>query len=401
MEPSGWDALVVDRTASLEDVSEDDFRVWARGRRVFVSSCMDSEMNPSRTALREYLHKIGAIPVMWEELAPQDQKAEQAYTDGVDSSEYIVILVGSRYGQPDSTGYSPTHKEANRAEQRGIPRFLLKTRVTDPSTRAGRLNDFVNELQVGVSANSFSDNQELINLADARLREMASRYYAQWVKINSILVPASISSTWGNGERSLVVVGTSRDPSVRADLEALAAPNWGRNEICASWSNGFLVGELSGFSLSELNRGEFEFQIKINGDRNQSWAQAPGISLGGVSISTNGGTITPGQQVECWIEDFVFGPAPEPVARPAMLGVFYPGTAPVRDILTAKSIAGWAAEGVIAAYISEHIRGWFGCQVERLDVGPSVSTRVPVRIEFTTSGTPSERFRMTGFVPLP
>src|SRR5664280_3291769 len=110
--------LVDQRSASLA-ASEVDVRVWASGRRVFVSSLI-TDMPGERSAVRAAIEAVGATPVMFEDLGAQDVSAEHAYLSGVRSSEVYVGMWGPRYGVRMLDGYSATHAEFVEAERNGL-----------------------------------------------------------------------------------------------------------------------------------------------------------------------------------------------------------------------------------------------------------------------------------------
>ncbi|KLO46596.1 hypothetical protein ABW17_01695 [Mycobacterium nebraskense] len=110
--------LVDQRSASLA-ASEHDVRAWASGRRVFVSSLI-TDMPAERSAARTAIETVGATPVMFEDLGPQDVSAEQAYLAGVRSSDVYVGMWGRRYGVRMPDGYSATHAEFLEAERNGL-----------------------------------------------------------------------------------------------------------------------------------------------------------------------------------------------------------------------------------------------------------------------------------------
>jgi hypothetical protein len=110
--------LIDQRSASLA-ASEQDVRAWASGRRVFVSSLI-TDMPAERSAVRAAIEAIGATPVMFENLGPQDISAEQAYLSGVRSSDVYVGMWGLRYGVRMPDGYSATHAEFLEAERNGL-----------------------------------------------------------------------------------------------------------------------------------------------------------------------------------------------------------------------------------------------------------------------------------------
>lgn len=90
--------LLIDQRSASMTASEDDIRIWARGRWVFVSSLIGG-MRAERAAVRQAIEAVGATPVMFEDdLGARDISAEQAYLSGVRTSEIYVGLFGPRYG---------------------------------------------------------------------------------------------------------------------------------------------------------------------------------------------------------------------------------------------------------------------------------------------------------------
>ena len=117
-ETPNWKDLIIERSAHPLPLVEDRYRAWVTGRQIFVSSLMDQEMTPYHNAVRAHLHAIGASPIMWEEITPRDEGPQRAYLNGVDQSSVFLLILGSRYGVTDQTGYSPTHQEGNQAAER-------------------------------------------------------------------------------------------------------------------------------------------------------------------------------------------------------------------------------------------------------------------------------------------
>src|SRR5215213_3364478 len=155
-----WENLIVDRTAIPHALTDQEFREWMAQRPIFVSSPMDEEMTPVRHAVRDWIYSWGGEPVMWEEITPQDRHADVAYLEGVDRSDLVLLALGRRYGIPDSTGYSATHKESNRAKERGITRLLFELSGISSSDRDGKLNDWVGELRHEVSGARYTSHED-------------------------------------------------------------------------------------------------------------------------------------------------------------------------------------------------------------------------------------------------
>ena len=123
-----WDNLILDESAVPTPLDEGQFGDWMARHRFFVSSTMDDEMTPFRNAVRGWLIDMGSPPVMWEELTPRDERSDVTYLEGVDRSDRLILLLGTRYGVTDSTGYSPIHKEANHARSSGPSRVICGER---------------------------------------------------------------------------------------------------------------------------------------------------------------------------------------------------------------------------------------------------------------------------------
>lgn len=157
--------------ASLRDAG---LRARMDGRRVFVSSVMDSQMTPDREALQAWLVGVGAEPVMWETIALDDRHAEPAFLEGVDRSDVFVLLVGAHYGVPDTSGYAPTHKEANRARERGLPGYLFIRGDVRAEDRAAKVTDWLRSLAGEFAAATYRTPAELCELLGERLAEAAA-----------------------------------------------------------------------------------------------------------------------------------------------------------------------------------------------------------------------------------
>lgn len=58
-----WTNLVLESSAHPPALPKERFRNWMAAERIFVSSRMDEQMNPTREAVRNYLHQMGASPL--------------------------------------------------------------------------------------------------------------------------------------------------------------------------------------------------------------------------------------------------------------------------------------------------------------------------------------------------
>jgi CRP-like cAMP-binding protein len=162
-----WDQIVAETSARALPLSEEHFRAWVGRQGIFVSSLMDDEMTPHRSAVRTYLRGTGAIPLMWEEITPQDKSAQHAYLDGVVRATIFVLMLGRRYGVADASGASPTHREALRAAERHILRWLFVLSGVDSRERDVKLNDWLGSLYNELSGAGFDSSETLVARLDA------------------------------------------------------------------------------------------------------------------------------------------------------------------------------------------------------------------------------------------
>lgn len=105
MTDSSWGDLVIERDAHPPALTDQEFREWMTGRRIFVNSLMDEEMTPFRSVMRQLIEQWGGVAVMWETLTPRDERADIAYLDGVRDSDLFLLSLGRRYGIADDTGF--------------------------------------------------------------------------------------------------------------------------------------------------------------------------------------------------------------------------------------------------------------------------------------------------------
>lgn len=221
MDRMQWQDLFIERRVAPPPLDDNRFGAWMAGRPIFISSVMDEEMSPARAAVRGLIRNWGGEPVMWEELAPRDQHSERAYLEGVERSHIFVLLLGTAYGISDETGFSPTHKEANRAAGLHITRLLFQPRDLQPSQRDGRLNAWVSSLYHKVSGGRYEDTSELVEQLRRRLREIASAQESPWIKLGPIVFPGRAQRRSSSGTTEFIVTARVRDSTVRRTLAEL------------------------------------------------------------------------------------------------------------------------------------------------------------------------------------
>lgn len=397
-----WKELLVESGAHPLPLSNERYRAWIADRKIFISSLMDQEMMPCREAVRAHLHAMGATPVMWEEITPRDEGPQRAFLGGVDRSSVFVLILGSRYGVTDQTGYSPTHQEGNRAAERRIPRLLFTLGTINDSDRDGRLNDWLRSLRNEISGASFSAASDLVSQLDARLQEMAARSERLWIKIGALVFPGIVNSRFDSrGEGEITVTANVTDGEVRRAL--LEGGQLYRSRPRAeriTWSNNSFPIQIE--SVTVKTEYSAEEKVEIVCKSSQNW------STGSSSIHTmmgSFGKLTAAEMAELW-------------ARRAILGKHYQGesaggldmtasfsepeTATLPEVLRMCGASGWLAEGLTRLYSVEEVSRRYDGHFQYLDVGPSTATSVRIKGAFTfgAAGSHKEPISIEGNVPL-
>ena len=374
---SDWNQLVVDDAATATPLDEPQYRQWLRGQRVFVSSTMDGELTPYRDAVRGYLGAYGGpqTAVMWETVTPADQDPRGAYLGGVDQSTLFVLMLGESYGVDDASGFSPTHQEANRAEERGLARLLF---TLDSPRRDGPLQRWLASLYSKVAGNRVESAEGLVKRLDAMLRELAARAQRSWIKLGPFMFPGKVSLTAGPQSGTRYVV-TARVASNRVRRGLLELGNRMKHgEMRLTWpDHSFPVRVEEVASESELV-GEDAVTVTCRGVDTRGGGMQ-GVMIGG----SMGGGVGPVEQAELWCRRAILGEAYQDAGIGDLLGMLSRPEGPTLPaVLSGTGASGWLAEGLVRLYAVEGLaRKWHGA-FERLEVGPATGRAVPIRGKF-------------------
>jgi len=404
-----WNDLIIESSARPLPLPDDRFRAWMAGRNIFVSSRMDEELNPAREAARIYLHSMGANPMMWEAITPQDKGPQRAYLDGVDQSSVFVLILGSRYGIADASGYSPTHQEGNRAAERKIPRLLFTLAGVKASERDGRLNDWLNSLYNEISGAPFTSPDDLVGQLSARLREMAAQSERIWIKLGNLVFPGQVTSQFGAATSSSNFTVTARvtGSRVRHALLALGQP-LGSARVRAdrlTWSDKSFPVQVESVSTKAEFAAEDEVEVKCRVPSN--WYGESGSSLAMMTLGggPGGQSMGPAELAAIWARRAILG---EDIGegRGAMdlaHSLSAPETKTLPEVLAAANASGWLAEGLTKLYAVEEVTRRYGAHFEHLEVGPATATGIRIDGAFTLGAGISARnesVRIQGIVTL-
>ena len=212
--------LVVDRSPA-QHIGAAEVRAWGSDQTVFILSVM-RDMQPERAAVAAAIERVGATPVMFERLGGRDDGPQLAYLEGVRGADIYVGILGGRYGVPDETGYSPTHREYNEAVHQGLRISVWTTTVEQD----GRQRDLLDEVRVFHTTGSYTSADELGTKIEVRLRELAEQAGSPWCKVGPAVFRATRFTDTG---ARLQIEAAVRNDDVVAVLEGLRPGQWGRS----------------------------------------------------------------------------------------------------------------------------------------------------------------------------
>lgn len=388
-----WNELLVEGRVAPEPLSESEFAAWMHRRPVFISSTMDEEMLPFRAAARAVITELGGEAVLWEGITPRDQRAEDAYLEGVDRSSLLLLLVGKRYGVADETGYSATHKEVVRAGERGIPRLLFEVGDVRPSERDGRLNDWLRSLYNEVSTGAARDEAQLRTMIETRLQELAASQERTWIKLGRLVFPGQVTRTTGRSGSALTVTASVREPAVRRELgEIVGAPYRAGDRL--TWASSTEPVEVRQVDIrtTTASRDDATITCESHGGRRSMIGTVlyGTVSVGGRSYGT-------ADQVAAWVEERVLGR--KDTSLPDIVRSFFGSDEPsLPQILKANGASGWLAEGLARLFIVEGVLGKFGGYFDTLEIGPATATGIRINLAHVSGN--DDVARVTDVVPL-
>jgi hypothetical protein len=97
--------------------------------KVFISSVI-AGMEEYRAAAREAAESLGYTVIAAEDFGASPSSPQQVCLAGVRDADVVVLLLGARYGTPQSSGLSPTHEEYHEARGRKPVLVFVQTGVT-------------------------------------------------------------------------------------------------------------------------------------------------------------------------------------------------------------------------------------------------------------------------------
>lgn len=138
--------------------------------KVFISSVI-SGMEDYREAAARAVRALGHEVIRAEDFGAQPESPQVACLAGVRQADAVILLMGGRYGAPQSSGLSATHEEYREARERR-PVLVM---VQDGVQREAEQDAFVREVQdwaQGHYTNAFADTDRLRDAVTRALHDL-------------------------------------------------------------------------------------------------------------------------------------------------------------------------------------------------------------------------------------
>lgn len=137
--------------------------------RVFVSSVIGG-MERHRAAVSNAVMSLGYVVIRSEDFGASTNTPRRACLDAARTADLTVVLVGPRYGEPQSSGLSATHEEFREARDHGTVAVLVQ-RDVDPEPRQREFLREVQDWATGRLTDTFSDPDDLRSKVTRMLHE--------------------------------------------------------------------------------------------------------------------------------------------------------------------------------------------------------------------------------------
>ena len=133
--------------------------IKSNNMKIFISSVIRG-MEEYRDAAQRAVKSLGYEPIVAEEFPASSKSPRGACLEGVRSAKAVILLMGDRYGDIQSSGASATHEEYEEAKDRCQVFPFIQTGVTPEEKQA----EFIQEVQhydTGRYTAPFSTPEEL------------------------------------------------------------------------------------------------------------------------------------------------------------------------------------------------------------------------------------------------
>ncbi len=183
----------------------------------FISSVY-SELIDERDCVIETMLDLDVLPICMEHFAVSDTGRFEDIKKRIDDSDFVILILGNRFGSRDSDGKSWTQKEYEYACERSIPTLALKTadwcqleaRFNDPAAFGTLTKDEIEQVQFGkdILAERAENYKQIMRAVTTFLIQCIKEddnLYAGWIRGSSSVKAAAEEKEWmeKNGKLNL------------------------------------------------------------------------------------------------------------------------------------------------------------------------------------------------------
>lgn len=141
--------------------------------RVFVSSVIGG-MERHRDAVSDAIEALGYAVIRSEQIGPSTDTPRRLCMEVARTADLTIVLLGARYGEPQSSGLSATHEEFREARDHGTVAVLVE-RDVDPEPRQRKFLEEAQDWATGRLTDTFTDPDDLRSKVTRVLHEHALR----------------------------------------------------------------------------------------------------------------------------------------------------------------------------------------------------------------------------------
>ena len=282
--------LLIDRVTPIRRPSDQQIKLWASNKRVFVSSTMD-DLAKARQAVAGTITELGAQPVMFETLGARTDDSRQAYTSEVRRSQIYLGILSRRYGTRLPSEYSATHEEYEEARKHRKEILLFLDAAVPDRERNGHLNTWIKELyQVHVLA-KYNGVEDLVQQARTSLEEIARDELTPWVKLDRVVFQATRIVKVTQGPTTTITVTTaSRDPHITVELPGMMQERFGTPTRQLTFRRESFEVQVVGVdeTIDPLGNDSLVLTCRAVEERYQHQLKLPLLQMGGSYSSPSG-----------------------------------------------------------------------------------------------------------------
>lgn len=231
--------------------------------KVFISSVITG-LKPHREAVAAAARALGHTVIRAEDFGASPETPQRACLAGVRESDAVVLIAGSRYGEPQDSGLSPTHEEYREARDRS-PVLVMVEQGIEREPRQQELLDELQNWSEGHYTASFSTPEDLRDAVTGALHSLELAQATGPVDATEILARARalVPDDRGAAEARLIVSvagGPAQTVLRPSELEA--------EELARDLQRDALFGENSVFTTASGTQARIEgHRLVIEQDR--------------------------------------------------------------------------------------------------------------------------------------